>query len=128
MELIRRQAEQPPSSPKLIKIPDCGSEERCLGVIRRQAKSHWKKISSAAGLGVAFGLVVAGIAAPNMDSRSPVAPNVTVPNATRELARLQTRNRRLEALVQILRTRAQHHRSVRSGSDDRDAGVVLAEQ
>ena len=130
MEPAHRRAQELLSSPQLIRIPNGGRRETYTVKVWRQANWHWKKIGSAAGFGVAFGLFAAAVASPtvvNTTVNSP-AEHVVSRRDAQELSRLQTRNRRLEALVQVLRSRAQSAAErAHDGSTSQDISPALGQ-
>jgi hypothetical protein len=71
--------------------------------VRRRARSQWKKITLATGLGILFGFSAAALGARG-DAAVTAAPART---DYAEVTRLKIRNRRLEALITVLRERRQ---------------------
>ncbi|MGA8028219.1 MAG: hypothetical protein WB992_13840 [Bryobacteraceae bacterium] len=97
-------------SPQLVKIPSSPAAEMRLKMPSSLLKSHRKKVISASICGIAFGLVVAALGSPAVDVRIHKPQHaLIIPAARIQVLRLETRNRRLEALVEVLKRRARQH-------------------
>ncbi len=140
METVREGTRELVSSPQLVKIPFCKSEDNHRFDLVRHLRSHWKELGSACVCGIGFGLVVAAVAAPRADdtalnsqTRITAAPLTSARKSVparanmEELSRLKARNRRLEALVEVLRERARHDDVLGDHPRNRDANAEIGQ-
>ncbi len=111
--------------PQMSVIRHSAREERPVLSLGAEMKNQWKKLGLAIGVGLFFGIAAAALgsrgelmpsaldgtrvsyAIPATPSGQ-VSPSKTRVNNTEELEKLQARNRRLEALVAVLRRRGEH--------------------
>ncbi|MBV9765278.1 MAG: hypothetical protein JOZ48_10575 [Acidobacteriaceae bacterium] len=117
MEIVCGSGQELVASPQLIRIPDRKPKSNYYFGLARIARSYWTKAGSACVCGIGFGLVAAALAAPRVDSTSRAITHVAAAQVQSsdldELSSVKARNRRLEALVEVLRARAQHSTGLR---------------
>lgn len=110
MRNLYQQEDTSSPSPKLIKIAVPGREAAAdrFGTAS-ELRSHWKRVGVTAGCGIAFGLLVAAAIRPSAVDKTlmVVSDNGTSRASIQatEISRLEIRNRRLETLVEVLRSR-----------------------